>query len=105
MREADGCFEVERCATAAVNLWARRRFLMVGASPPIICRRDADVMLVCLIIVQNISRHFSPTIRASVRIAEFPFKNVFLKSPKVQKVKIFDLLVLTFKVLNLSEYL
>jgi len=47
--------------------------------------------------VENRSRHCSPTIRANIKIAEIDFKKVLL----VQKVNIFDLLVLTFKVPNL----
>src|SRR6218665_2948966 len=48
--------------------------------------------------VQNRSRHFSPTIRANVRNTEFDFKAITLKVLIVKTVKIFDLLVLTFKV-------
>jgi len=52
--------------------------------------------------VQNRSSHFSPTIRANIMIAEFDFKNdFFFKVLIVKEVKIFDLLVLTFKVPNL----
>jgi len=55
--------------------------------------------------VQNRSRHFSVTIRANVNITGFVFKKeffkVFFKVLIVQIVKIFDLLVLTFKISNL----
>jgi len=33
--------------------------------------------------VQNTSRHFSPTIRANVRIAKFDFENYFFEVPIV----------------------
>jgi len=52
------------------------------------------------------SKLFSPTIRASVRIAEFDLKKTTIfKVVIVKKVKIFDLLVLTFKVPNFFKYL
>jgi len=37
----------------------------------------------------HVSRHFSQTIRANVRIAEFDFKNEFLKSPNSVTIKAF----------------
>jgi len=68
--------------------------------------------------VWNRIRHFShlfttPTIirpiRASVRITEFDFKQTNLKKvlicPIAQKIKLFDLLVFTFKDPNLWEFL
>jgi len=54
---------------------------MIGAPPPLIFRRAAYAMLVCLTILL----HFSPPIHANVRIAEFDFKSDFKKIPYSSK--------------------
>jgi len=95
-----------------------------AAASSIICRRTADAILVCLIILLHFSylawfrykwlpqckievgisrQQFVSTV--NLRMEQFDFKGTnFLKVLIVQKVKIFDLLISTFQVPNLWEH-